>query len=287
MLVASLIAPFLEKKHVAAVPGVETVWLAENQACDVILAKDAGDIETIRQYLGDYFKDMAVDILVQPLATRRKRVLLADMESTLIEQEMLDELADKIGLHARIAAITAAAMRGELDFIEALTERVRLLKDVPLSTLVEAAEKMTLMPGAATLVATLRHHGIDTLIVSGGFNFFTGLVAKRLGCAGHMGNMLGWQGERLDGTVLSPILDKHAKREALLAACSARGIATEMAAAVGDGANDIPMLLEAGLGVAYRAKPNVQKEATFRVNHGDLTAILYAMGFARNAFMPP
>lgn len=223
------------------------------------------------------------DIVVQPAdAPRLKRLMVADMDSTIIGQECIDELADFAGRKAEIAAITEAAMRGELDFEAALDARVAALAGLGADAIDRALdERIRLNPGARTLLATLKAHGCRTVLVSGGFTAFTETVAARAGFDRQVANHLDIREGRLAGTVQKPIVDSATKREVLLAEREALGLAAAETLAIGDGANDIPMLEEAGLGIAYRAKPRTAAAADAHIRHGDLTAILSAMGLPR------
>ena len=227
-------------------------------------------------------RNLALDVVVQPAANRRKRLLVADMDSTMIGQECIDELADFVGRKAEVAAVTEAAMRGELDFAAALDARVALLKGLEDAAIDRCrAERVRVTPGARTLVRTMAAHGAHTLLVSGGFTRFAGPVAAEIGFAEVRANVLGIAGEKLTGTVSKPIVDAEAKKRALLDAMAERGIAAEEVLAVGDGANDIPMIRAAGLGVAYHAKPALAEAADARIEANDLTALLYAQGYRR------
>jgi len=228
---------------------------------------------------------MRVDLVIQPSEGRRKRLLIADMDSTMIRQECIDELADEAGVGAHVAGITARAMNGELDFEAALRERVALLKGLHESVIAHVlSDRITLMPGGPALLATMRAHGGHAALVSGGFTAFTSAIAERLGFHENRANTLLAEGGLLTGTVAEPILGKEAKLQALQEITARLGISPAEAIAVGDGANDLPMLLAAGTGVALHAKPKVQAECQVRVNHGDLTALLYLQGYAREEF---
>ncbi|MBX9698411.1 MAG: phosphoserine phosphatase SerB, partial [Acetobacteraceae bacterium] len=229
----------------------------------------------------------AVDLIAQPAEGRRKRLLLADMDSTIVTTETLDELAAFAGLKERIAAITARAMNGELDFRAALRERVGMLAGLPVAALEATWAETRLMPGALALVRTMRAQGAHCALVSGGFTFFTGRVADRVGFHEHHSNTLEIAAGRLTGKVAEPILDKDAKLAALKRLAAERGLALAATLTVGDGANDLPMLQAAGLGVAFRAKPVVAAAARARVEHTDLTALLYAQGYRAGEIVNP
>ena len=263
--------------------GGSALWLDQGTAVEFAIPAwpedfDAAWAETDAQ---------GFDLAVQPTANRRKAVLLADMDSTMIEQECLDELADMAGVGPRVAAITARAMNGELNFHEALIERVGLLAGLPVSVIAEVlAERITLAPGGRTLVATMKANGAWTALVSGGFTDFTGPVADQLGFDEQRANVLLDDGAgRLSGRVGLPILGREAKVDALVEITAARGLTPADAMAVGDGANDLGMLQLAGTGVAMHAKPVVAAQARVRVNHGDLTALLYLQGYGRDEFV--
>jgi len=227
-----------------------------------------------------------VDVVVQKAAGRRKRLFLADMDSTMIGQECVDELADFVGQKARVAAITERAMRGEIEFAPALRERVALLAGLPAAVVEEVIEKrITLTPGGRALVATMRRHGAHTCLVSGGFTVFTARIAALIGFDENRGNRLviGDDG-RFSGAVAEPVLGRDAKLETLTELRARLGLARDETLVAGDGANDLLMIGDAGLGVAYRAKPMVAQAAAARIDHGDLTALLYAQGYRREEF---
>lgn len=229
--------------------------------------------------------DAPLDVNVVDSLERRKNLLVADMDSTIIEQECIDEMADMLGLKPRIAAITERAMRGELGFEEALTERLALLAGLAEAKLQQVFdERITLMPGAKTLIATMTSNGAFTALVSGGFSFFTSRVARLVGFHVDHSNTLGLTEGKLTGKVVGPILGKEAKLAALERYTAEKRLKPSQTLAVGDGANDLAMIKAAGLGVAYRAKPIVAAEASASITHGDLTSLLYLQGYARHEF---
>ena len=227
------------------------------------------------------------DVIVQAEAHREKKLLVADMDSTMITVECIDELADYAGIKPQVAEVTERAMRGELDFAEALDARVALLKGLPESAIDQClAERVRLMPGAQALVQTMRARGAHTILVSGGFTRFAEPVGTRIGFDRRIANVLEIEAGVLTGTVTKPIVDSSTKETTLLGAMAELGLAPEQTMAVGDGANDLAMIRKAGLGVAYHAKPIVAAAAGARIDHGDLTALLYAQGIARADWVP-
>ncbi|HEY2618954.1 MAG TPA: phosphoserine phosphatase SerB [Acetobacteraceae bacterium] len=270
---ATLTDPLIARVRDAVRGGAPEI-LAPGEAADITLST-APDMALVRAALGGG----AIDAIATPADGRRKRLLIADMDSTIVTGETLDELADFAGLKDRIAAITARAMNGELDFKAALRERVAMLKGLPVDALERTWERVRLTPGARELVATMRAHGAYTALVSGGFSFFTSRVAALCGFDLHRSNVLLDDGAALTGQVAEPILDRDTKLATLSELAGERGLKLSATLAVGDGANDLDMLRAAGLGVAFRAKPIVAAAAWARVDHADLRALLFAQGY--------
>jgi phosphoserine phosphatase len=247
---------------------------------------EATEVLDVRAAAIQAVADLPVDVCVQPFAGRRKRLFIADMDSTIIGCECLDELADFAGVKAEVAAITERAMRGEIAFEGALRERVAMLKGLTTTVLDQCyRERVRLNPGASTLVRTMAAHGVHCLLVSGGFESFTGPVSRAAGFAGHQANRLIQADGRLTGEVAEPILGREAKLEALQLHAARLSLGSEDVLAVGDGANDLAMIEAAGLGVAYCAKPVVAAKADTKVDHSDLTALLYFQGYDRGDFV--
>ena len=261
-------------------------WLALGEACDLAFAGLAPEqAEGAARAALD--PALPIDVIAQPLADRRKALLIADMDSTMVTSETLDDLADHAGLRDAVAALTARAMNGEIDFADALRERVAMLKDLPEEALARTWADVRLTPGARTLVATMTANGARCLLVSGGFAYFTSRVVELCGFDDHVSNDLVIEDGRLTGAVVEPVRDKQTKLATLLGEAGRLGLPITRTLAVGDGANDLPMLQAAGLGVAFRARPAVAVEARARIRHGHLTALLYAQGFAREDFVWP
>ncbi|CUH84439.1 phosphoserine phosphatase SerB [Thalassovita mediterranea] len=261
--------------------GGDAVWLSADEAAEFTL-------ETLPGNQWDVWADLqtlGVDLIVQPLEGRRKKMLLADMDSTMIQQECIDELAAEAGIGERVADITARAMNGELDFEGALLERVGLLKGLPEAIIERVlAERITYMPGGKALLATMKANGGYAALVSGGFTAFTAKVAAELGFDENHANTLIVEDGALNGDVGRPILGKQAKVDQLERITAKLGIGEDEVVAVGDGANDLGMLSRAGSGVALHAKPSVAAQCQIRINHGDLTALLFIQGYARSDF---
>ncbi|WP_299916219.1 phosphoserine phosphatase SerB [uncultured Roseobacter sp.] len=264
--------------------GGDALWLSP----DEVAAFSMDHVPDNRWGVWADVQKQGVDLVVQPTADRRKKMLLADMDSTMIQQECIDELADAAGIGDRVKDITARAMNGELDFEEALRARVGLLKGLPVSTIAQVlAERIDYMPGGRVLLATMKAHGAYAALVSGGFTDFTSAVAATLGFDENRANTLLSEGGVLTGDVGVPILGKQAKVDALVDITARLGISEQDVLAVGDGANDLGMLGRAGTGVALHAKPVVAAECDVRINHGDLTALLYLQGYAASEFVTP
>jgi phosphoserine phosphatase len=272
----------------AVLPGAGApLWLAPATAADIPFTLSAGaDQRALTERISGLTP--SADVVLQPTANRRKKLFLADMDSTMIQQECIDELADYVGLKSHVAAITERAMRGEIAFEPALRERVGLLEGLPVSVIEEVLrDRIKLTPGARTLVKTMRANGARTCMVSGGFTHFTDRIAAMIGFDENRANSLTVvDGHKLAGTVAEPIFGRDGKRAALIELRTELGLGKADTMAIGDGANDLDMILEAGLGVAYHAKPKVAAEAPARIDHGDLTALLYVQGYKREEFVP-
>jgi phosphoserine phosphatase len=260
-------------------------WLLTGIAAEIAFARPDKSLSTITAEIRSILGDLPVDLAVLPTAHRRKKLLLADMDSTMIQQECIDELAAFVGLKDKVSDITARAMRGEIDFEPALRERVALLKGMPISVVDEIiASHITMMPGGRALVQTMKANGAYTALVSGGFTVFTSRIGAMIGFDEDRSNILEIENAQISGFVRDPILGKEAKRDRLIALREQQGLKPEDTMAVGDGANDLAMLGEAGLGVALHAKPAVAAAADIRIDHGDLTALLYLQGYIASEF---
>ena len=289
-LISNPARPALDDAAIAVAVGVlataQTPRILDPRiAVDIPFTPNGAGDKAIAQRLHAALAGRPIDVVVQPLASRRKKLLVADMDSTMIEQECIDELADYVGLKAHVAAITERAMLGEVAFEPALRERVALLGGLPVAVVDEViAKRITLTPGGRTLVATMRRNGAHTCLVSGGFTLFTSAIAGMIGFDENRGNTLEVRDGKLTGRVAEPVLGREAKLATLITLRDRLGLKREDTLAAGDGANDLAMIEAAGIGVAYRAKPKVAEAAHARIDHGDLTALLYAQGYRREAF---
>ena len=262
--------------------GLDLIWLSPDEAAEFEIAARPSHEEDVWTQL----QSSGVDLAVQRSENRKKRILIADMDSTMIEQECIDELAAEAGVGEKVAGITARAMNGELEFEGALRERVGLLAGLPMSIIDKVlSDRITFMPGGRELVATMRASGAYTALVSGGFTSFTAVIAQTLGFHENRANTLLEEGGVLTGKAADPILGREAKVSALAEISARLGVTPDAAIAVGDGANDLGMLQLAGTGVALHAKPAVQAQAQIRINHGDLSALLFLQGYARSDFI--
>lgn len=269
------------EKHGILVTG-QPHWLNTHKAADIQLAEPL-TLEQMKE-LHDIFAHDRIDIFCTLLNNRRKKLLVADMDSTIVTSETLDELADEAGLKDKISHITERAMRGELDFQAALKERVGLLKGLPASALKRTLDKTVISKGAETLVKTMQKHGAFCVLVSGGFTYFTGDIANKTGFDAHHGNLLHIEDDKLTGEVGEPILDKDAKLRLLEYYCEEKGIDKVDTVAIGDGANDLPMLMAAGLGLGYYPKPILEKNLLNCIRFTDLTSVLYTQGYSSKDF---
>ncbi len=260
-------------------------WLAEGEACDIFLESPLSAAELTGQ-ARDALSGTALDAVCTAIGKRRKALLISDMDSTVINQECIDELGDAIGLGPRIREITAAVVNGDMSFADALRERMALMKGMRRGVLESVYEdRITLQPGARTLVQTMRHHGAYCILVSGGFSFFTRRIAGRIGFHDHQANELVFKDGKLTGEVREPILGRSAKLDTLTRLCEEKGLEPADVLALGDGANDIKMIGAAGLGVAFHGSDSLRKQANACVDHGDLTAILYIQGYRKSEFV--
>jgi phosphoserine phosphatase len=261
-------------------------WLCDEIAADIPFGDGREDIGAIRQRLHEAREDLPIDVVVQPRMARRKRLFLADMDSTMIGQECIDELAAFVGLKDHVAGITERAMRGEIAFEPALRERVALLKGLSVDVVKKVIEeRITLTPGGRAVVATMRAHGAWTCLISGGFTLFTQAIANKIGFQENRGNELIVSDGKLTGEVREPIVGRAAKLATLTELREAADLDNIDTLVVGDGANDLGMIDEAGLGIAFHAKPAVATAAAARIDYGDLTALLYAQGYRREEFV--
>ncbi|MFT4000584.1 MAG: phosphoserine phosphatase SerB [Rhizobium sp.] len=282
-----VLVPAIAEQAAEAVKASGLYWLADGIACDIALRDDT-DLQAAEANILAVIGSERIDLVIQETETRRKKLLIADMDSTMIGQECIDELAAEVGLKDKVAEITARAMNGEIAFEPALRERVALLKGLPLSVVDDViARRITLTPGGPELIATMKAKGYYTALVSGGFTVFTSRIGATLGFDENRANILLEENGSLTGFVAEPILGKQAKVDALNDIADKLGISADDALAVGDGANDLGMLQLAGSGVALHAKPTVSAQARMRIDHGDLTALLYIQGYRKTDFIKP
>ena len=263
----------------------ETDWLAEGEACDLFV-DSLLSTAAIAEQARDALSGSAIDTVCTSIEGRRKKLLISDMDSTVIDQECIDELGDAIGIGSQIREITATVVNGDISFSDALRKRLALMIGMDRRLLKSVyEERISLKAGARTLVQTMRHHGAFCILVSGGFSYFTHRIAERIGFHDHQGNELAFEDGKLTGQVLEPILGRSAKLDTLKSLCDDKGLAPSDVLAVGDGANDIKMVEAAGLGVAFHGSESLRKRANARIDHGDLTALLYIQGFRKSEFV--
>ena len=263
----------------------ETDWLAEREACDLFIDSPLSAVEVAEQ-ARDALSGTAIDTVCTSIEGRRRKLLISDMDSTVIDQECIDELGDAIGVGSQIREITAAVVNGDISFSDALRKRLALMIGMDRRLLKSVyQERISLKAGGRTLVQTMRHHGAFCILVSGGFSYFTRRIAERIGFHDHQGNELAFADGKLTGQVLEPILGRSAKLNTLRSLCDEKGLEPSDVLAVGDGANDIKMIGAAGLGVAFHGCDSLREQANARIDHGDLTALLYIQGFRKSAFV--
>ena len=263
----------------------EADWLAPREACDLFIESALSAVD-IAEEARDVLSGTAIDAVCTSIEGRRKKLLVSDMDSTVIDQECIDELGDAFGVGSRIREITAAVVAGDISFSDALRKRLVLMKGMERGLLESVyEERISLRSGARTFVQTMRHHGAFCILVSGGFSYFTHRIAERIGFHDHRGNKLAFESGKLTGEVLEPILGRSAKLNTLTRLCDERGLEPSNVLAVGDGANDIKMIEAAGLGVAFHGSDSLKKQANACIDHGDLTAILYIQGFRKSEFV--
>jgi phosphoserine phosphatase len=291
-LISSSASPALDMRAIERVQSVLSsqrapVWLEPGVAADVAFSTQDSDLRALADRARAAIAGTPIDVVVQRAVARRKKLLLADMDSTMIGQECLDELAEHVGMKRQVAAITERAMRGEIEFEPALRERVALLKGLPAAAVDEVInDRIRLNPGARTLVATMRRHGAYTCLVTGGFTLFTNRIAGMIGFHENRANRLLVDCDgRLTGEVAEPIFGREAKLASLIELTRRHNLTGDETLVTGDGANDIAMIEAAGLGVAYHAKPKVAAAAAARIDHADLSALLYAQGYRRHEFV--
>ncbi len=270
-------------RHLATTGEVD--WLADREACDLFIEAPVSAVDIAKQARAA-LSGTAIDAVCTSVEGRRKKLLVSDMDSTVINQECIDELGDAIGVGSRIREITAAVVNGDISFSDALRKRMALMKGMERGLLDRVyEERISLQSGARTLVQTMRRHGAFCILVSGGFSFFTRRIAERIGFHDHQGNQLAFEDEKLTGQVREPILGRSAKLNTLMRLCAEKGLEPSDVLAVGDGANDIKMIEAAGLGVAFHGSDSLKERASACIDHGDLTAVLYIQGFHKSEFV--
>ena len=263
----------------------ETDWLAEREACDLFIDSPLSAVG-IAERARDALSGTAIDTVCTSIEGRRRKLLISDMDSTVIDQECIDELGDALGVGSQIREITAAVVNGDISFSDALRKRLALMIGMDRRLLKSVyEERISLKAGARTLVQTMCHHGAFCILVSGGFSFFTRRIAERIGFHDHQGNQLVFEDEKLTGQVREPILGRSAKLNTLMRLCAEKALEPSDVLAVGDGANDIKMIEAAGLGVAFHGSDSLRERANARIDHGDLTALLYIQGFRKSEFV--
>jgi phosphoserine phosphatase len=263
---------------------IDIAWLGENEACDIIF--DGNNLLEEANILSEKLKETKVDIIVQNNNNRKKKLLITDMDSTIIEQECIDEIANELGIKQQVAQITEQAMNGKIDFSESLRKRVALLKNLDETKLTEVYNnKISLMPGAKELVSTMKENGAYCVLVSGGFTFFTSKILHRLSFDEASANILEIKNKKLTGNVTEPVLDSSSKLDVLNKTIKKLNITSDDVIAVGDGANDIPMLKNSGIGIAFHAKPLVQEQLQYKINHTKLKSLLYIQGYKKTDFI--
>jgi len=259
------------------------VWLSEGEALDIFFDHDT--LDDIHIAVSNALQNASIDVIVQKSDRRRKKLLVADMDSTIVQGETLDELAEFAGLKEAITAITGRAMRGELDFTEALYSRVQMLKGLDESFLAKTMSAVKLSPGAPSLIKTMRANGAVTALISGGFSYFTDRIREQVGFHTSLGNQLEIKNGKLTGNVIPPIVSKDVKLEMLMDIAEQQGLSLSDTMTIGDGANDVPMLSKAGIGVAYHAHPIARQAAHARLDHANLCGALYIQGYHKNEFV--
>ncbi len=289
-LIGKMASAPLEPGHIEGVcqrlaTAGEVDWLAEREACDLFIESSLSAVD-IAEQARDALSGTAIDAVCTSIEGRRKKLLISDMDSTVIDQECIDELGDAIGVGPRVREITAAVVSGDISFSDALRQRMALMKGMERGLLESVyQERISLKAGARTFVQTMRRHGAFCILVSGGFSFFTRRIAERIGFHDHQGNQLVFEDGKLTGKVSEPILGRSAKLHTLTRLCDEKGLEPADVLAVGDGANDIKMIEAAGLGVAFHGSGNLKKHANACIDHGDLTALLYIQGFRKSEFV--